>query len=101
MAKMAFLAVNKFFWCILKNAKQNNFCLFIVLKLNQSRNMKKKIGGEVFLQKPKLRLFEGKNKIVFKLKFQICIFTFVFILKKEAACQISQKIFIFEPPVII
>ena len=32
MAKMVFLAVNNFSWCVFKNTEQNNNCVFIVFK---------------------------------------------------------------------
>ena len=53
--------------------------MFIVLKLNQSWNKNKKICWGVFLQIPKMCFFRGENKIVLKLKFEICISAFVLV----------------------
>ena len=68
MAKMAFLAVNNFFWCVFKNTEQNNNCVFIVFKAESEPKHKEKFFLGVFLQKPKTRFFGGENKIVLKLK---------------------------------
>ena len=47
----------------------------------------------VFLQKLKMRFFGGKNKLVLKLKFQICISAFVLYSKRK----FHKKILIFKP----
>ena len=88
---MAFLAVNNFFWCVLKNTEQNNNRVFIVFKAESELKHKENFFLGVFLQKPKLRFFGGKNKIVLKLRCQICISAFVFYCTKEASYQFSQK----------
>ena len=71
-------------------------CL-LFLKLNQSRNTKKTIVWG-FLQKPRRRFFQGKNKIVFNLKFQICIFAFVLYCKRKPHANFHKQILIFEAP---
>ena len=70
-AKMAFLAVNNFFGRFQKYQKKTCVCSFF-LKLNQSRNTKKNLFWEGFLQKPKTHFFGGKNKIVFS-NLYVCI----------------------------
>ena len=72
-------------------------CL-LFLKLNQSRNTKKQFFWGVFLQKPKTRFFEGENKIVLKLKFQIRISALVFYCKRKLRTNFHTKILIFKPP---
>ena len=72
-------------------------CL-LFLKLNQSRNTKKKFFLGVFLQKPKTRFFGGENKIVLKLKFQIRISAFVLYCKRKLRINFHKKILIFKPP---
>ena len=69
MAKMAFLAVNNFFWYIFKNTEQNNNGVFIVFKAESEPKHEENIFWGVFLQKPKKRFFGGPNKIFLKLKF--------------------------------
>ena len=61
---MGFLAVNNFFWCVFKNTKQNNNCVFIVFKAESKPKHEKKNFLGVFRQKPKTRFFGGENKIV-------------------------------------
>ena len=51
-----------------------------------------------FLQIPKALFFGGKNKVIFKLKFQTCIFAFVFYCKRKLRANFHKKILIFEPP---
>ena len=51
-----------------------------------------------FLQKPKTCFFGGKNKIVFKLKFQICFFAFVLYCKREPPANFHKKMLKFEAP---
>ena len=48
--KMGFLTVNNFFVCVFKNTNQNNICASCLLKLNQSRNTKKKFFRVVLLK---------------------------------------------------
>ena len=72
-------------------------CLMF-LKLNQSQNTKEHFFLGVFLQKPKMRFFGGKNKIVLKLKFQIRISAFVLYCKRKLRTNFHQKILIFKPP---
>ena len=81
MAKMAFSTVNNFFWCVFKNIAQNNNCVFIVFKAESEVKHEEQIFFGCFLQKSKTSFFGGKNKIVLKLIFQICISAFVFIVK--------------------
>ena len=97
MAKMAFLVVNNFFWCVFKNTEQNNNCVFIVFKAESEPKHEEKFFLGVFLQKPKTRFFGGENKIVLKLKFKICISAFVLYCKRKL-CTNFQKILIFKPP---
>ena len=66
------------------------------LKLNQSQSTKKKILLGGFLQKPKTLFCRGKIKIVFKLKFQICIFEFVLYCKRKPHANFHKKILIFK-----
>ena len=66
------------------------------LKLNQSQSTKKKILLGGFLQKPKTLFCRGKIKIVFKLKFQICIFEFVLYCKRKPHANFQKKILIFK-----
>ena len=90
MAKMAFLAANNFFLVRFQKYRTNNNCVFI------ETPRKKKISG-VFLQKPKTRFFGGKNKVVLKLKFQICISAFVLYCKRNLHTNFHKKILIFKP----
>ena len=85
MAKMAFLAINNFFWCVFKNTEQNNNCVFIVFKAESEPKHKEKFFG-------------GKNKIVLKLKFKICISAFVLYCKRKLCTNFHKKILIFKPP---
>ena len=72
-------------------------CL-LFLKLNQSRNTKKKFFLCVFLQKPKTCFFGGKNKILLKLKFQICISAFVLYFKRKLHTNFQKNLLIFKSP---
>ena len=98
MAKMAFLAVNNFFWCVFKNTEQNNNCVFIVFKAESRPKHEENIFLGVFLQKPKTRFFGGESKIVLKLKFKICISAFVLYCKRKLHTNFQKKILIFKPP---
>ena len=59
MAKMAFLAVNNFFWCIFKNTEQNNNCVFIVFKAESEPKCEEKILIKCFSSETKNVLFWG------------------------------------------
>ena len=59
-----FLTVNNFFLCVFKNTNQKNIRASIVLKLNQSRNMKKTFILGVFFKNQK-RTFFGVQKGTF------------------------------------
>ena len=52
---MAFLAVNNFFWCVFKNTKQNNNCVFIVFKAESEPKHEE----FVFFFKNQKRAFSG------------------------------------------
>ena len=71
----------RFFLSVFKNTKQINNCVFIVFKAELKLKHEENFFWTVFLQKPKTHFFGGKNKIVLKLIFQICISAFVFIVK--------------------
>ena len=72
--------------------------MFIVFKAESEPKHEENICLGVFLQKPKTRFFGGKNKIVLKLKFQICISAFVLYCKRKLRTNFHKKIFIFKPP---
>ena len=91
MAKMAFLVVNNFFWCVFKNTEQNNDCVFIVFKAESEPKPEKQFFLGVFLLKPKMCFFGGENKIVLKLKFQICISAFVLYCKRKLHTNFHKK----------
>ena len=95
MAKKAFLAVNNFFLVRFQKYLTNNNCVFIVFKAESEPKHEENIFIWVFLQKPK---FAGKNKIVLKLKFQICISAFVLYCKRKLHTNLKKKILIFKPP---
>ena len=82
MAKMACLADNTLFWVRAFSKIPNKITIVCVLfiKLNQSLNTK-----------PKTCFFRSKNKIVLKLKFQICIFAFVFYCKRKLHINFHKK----------
>ena len=48
MAKMVFLVLNNFFWCIFKNSEQNNNCMFIVFKAESESKQEETIFGGSF-----------------------------------------------------
>ena len=96
--KWRFWRLITFFWCVFKNTKQNNNRVFIVFKAESEPKHEKKIVLGVFLQKPKTRFYGGKNKIVLKLKFQICISVFIFHCKRKLNTNFHKKILIFKPP---
>ena len=89
---MAFLAVNNFFWCVFKNTEQNDNCVFIVFNAESEPKHKEHIFLGVFLQKAKTSCVEGKNKIVLKLKFQICISAFVLYCKRKLYTNFKKNI---------
>ena len=92
MAKMAFLAVNNFFWCVFKNTVQNNIYVFIVFEAeSEPTETGRQIVCVFFLQIPKALFFSVKNKIIFKLKFQTCIFAFVFYCKRKLRANFHKK----------
>ena len=70
--------------------------MFIIFKAESELKHEEKIFWGGFLQKPKTRFFGGNNKIVIKLKFQICIFAFVFYCKRKPPANFHKKILIFE-----
>ena len=88
---MAFLVVNNFFLCVFKNTEQNNICVFIVFKAESEPKHEEIFYLGVFLQKPKTPFFGGKNKIVLKLKFQICISVFVLFCKRNFCINFHIK----------
>ena len=59
IAKKAFLTVNNFFLCVLKNTDQKNICASIVFKADQSQSTKKTIFWGDFLQKPITHFLRG------------------------------------------
>ena len=96
--KWRFWPLITFFWCVFKNTEQNKNCVFIVIKAESEPKHEEKFFFGVFLQKPKMRFFEGKNKIVLKLKFQIRISAFVLYCKRRLRTNFHKKILIFKPP---
>ena len=68
--KWRFWRLVTFFWFVFKNTEQNNNCVFIVFKAESEPKHKEKFFG-------------GKNKIVLKLKFKICISAFVLYCKRK------------------
>ena len=96
--KWHFVGLITFFGAFSKLPNKITFVCLLFLKPNQSQNRKEKFFLTVFIQKPKTRFFGGQNKIVFKLKFQICIFAFVLFCKRKLLANFHKKILIFEPP---
>ena len=64
--------------------------VFVVFKAESEPKHEEQIFFDVFLQKPKICFFGGKNKIVLKLKFQICISAFVLFCTRKFRTN-SQK----------
>ena len=93
---MVFLGINNYFLVRFQKyqTKITILCL-LFLKRNQSRNPKKHFFWGIFFLKPKTRFFGGKNKIVVKLKFQICISAFVLYYKRKLHTNFHKKILIF------
>ena len=96
--KWSFWRLKTLFGVFSKILSKIIFVCLLFLKLDQSRNMKTNLFFWVFLQKPKTHFFGGKNKIVFKLKFIICIFAFVLYCKRKPHINFHKQILIFEPP---
>ena len=71
--------------------KQNNNCVLLFLKLNQSQNTKKTFFCVCFSSKPKTCFFGGENKIILKLKFQILISAFVLYCKRKLYTNFQKK----------
>ena len=87
---MVFLAINNFFLCVFKNTNKKNSCVFIVsiAELKPKHN-KKNVWG-VF--------FGGPKWYFLKVKFQICMSTFVLYCKmKQLYANFHKKIIIFGP----
>ena len=60
--------------------------------------MKKHFYWVFFFKNQKRAFFGGKNKIVLKLKFQICISAFVLYCKRKLHNNFHKKILIFKTP---
>ena len=91
MVKMAFLAVNNFFWCFFKNTEQNNNCVFIVFKVKSDPKDEEKFFCVFFFKIQKRAFSKVKNQIVLKIKFQICISAFVFYCKRKLHTNFHKK----------
>ena len=85
------------FGALSKNTERNNKCVFIVFKADSEPKHEEKNVLGVFLQKPKKHFFGGKNKIVLKLNFQICISAFVLYHKRKQRTNLYKQILIFSP----
>ena len=86
-----------FFCAFSKIPNKITIVCLLFLKLNQSQNIKKKFCLGVFLQKPKSHFFGGQNKIVLKLKFQICISAFVLYCKRKIHTNLHKKYWYLSP----
>ena len=62
--KWRFWRLITFFWCVFKNTKQNNNCVFIVFEAESELKHEEQIILGVFLRKQKMHFFRGENKIV-------------------------------------
>ena len=100
-SKWRFWLLITFFWCVFKNTKQNNNCVFIVFKAESEPKHEENFFLGVFLQKPKTCFFGGENETVLKLKFKIRISALVFYCKRKLYTNFLKQILIFKPPGIV
>ena len=66
MAKMAFLVVNNFFWCVFKNTEPNNNRVFIVFKAESEPKHKEKTFFGCFSSKTNDALFQSFSGVKIK-----------------------------------